>query len=260
MTSEGSHIIPSESADFYFVVCSMKAHNTLPSYSEQFLSYRPLKDVRDKSCTLSCEPQELRAQLEAALEQVDTLHEHQQQRDTERRELEQKIQEVRQESQEAKKTVEESLTDSNRDRSSLELISKSVLTEHLFFVSTTASEHVPSHSYPRSFFISHREKCSLEKLLSELQQEVNSQRAEMEVLQSSSLELQRQKDVLRQQKQDLEMQLARQQLEAQRGYGVITENDHYTKHILTGMIVCKPPLFRVQISNTCHSLAGSAPA
>uniref|UniRef100_A0A3B4GVC1 Ciliary rootlet coiled-coil, rootletin family member 2 n=1 Tax=Pundamilia nyererei TaxID=303518 RepID=A0A3B4GVC1_9CICH len=127
--------------------------------------------------------QELRARLGAALEQVDTLREHQQERDAERRELEQKIQDVRRESQEDKKALEESLRDSNRYRRSLELIS---------------------------------EKSSLEKLLSGLQQEVDSQRAEMEVLRSSSLELQRQRDLLRQQREDLEMQLARQNTEAQR--------------------------------------------
>lgn len=110
-----------------------------------------------------------------------------------------------------------------------------------------------------SFTTSHSEKSSLEKLLSGLQQEVDSQRAEMEVLRSSSLELQRQRDLLRQQREDLEMQLARQNTEAQRGYSKITENDHYTKHILTGVIVFKPRLFRVQISNTCHSPAGNAP-
>lgn len=88
---------------------------------------------------------------------------------------------------------------------------------------------------------------------------MDSQRAEMEVLRSSSLELQRQRDLLRQQREDLEMQLARQHTEAQRGYSKITENDHYTKHILTGVIVFMPRLFRVQISNTCHSAAGNAP-
>lgn len=66
--------------------------------------------------------------------------------------------------------------------------------------------------------VSHSEKGSLEKLLSGLQQEVDSQRAELEVLRGSSLELQRQRDLLRQQREDLEMQLARQRTEAQRGY------------------------------------------
>lgn len=68
--------------------------------------------------------------------------------------------------------------------------------------------------------MSHSEKGSLEKLLSGLQQEVDSQRAELEVLRGSSLELQRQRDLLRQQREDLEMQLARQRTEAQRGYSM----------------------------------------
>lgn len=68
--------------------------------------------------------------------------------------------------------------------------------------------------------MSHSEKGSLEKLQSGLQQEVDSQRAELEVLRGSSLELQRQRDLLRQQREDLETQLARQRTEAQRGYSM----------------------------------------
>lgn len=52
------------------------------------------------------------------------LRNHLQERDTERRKLEQKIQEVRRESQEAKKALEERLRDSNRYHCSLELISR----------------------------------------------------------------------------------------------------------------------------------------
>lgn len=64
----------------------------------------------------------------------------------------------------------------------------------------------------------HSEKGSLEKLLSGLQQEADSQHAELEVLRGSSLEIQRQRDLLRQQREDLEIQLTRQRTEAQRGY------------------------------------------
>lgn len=70
--------------------------------------------------------------------------------------------------------------------------------------------------------MSHSEKGSLEKLQAGLQQEVDSQRAELEVLRGSSLELQRQRDLLRQQREDQEMQLARQRTEAQRGYSMST--------------------------------------
>jgi len=66
--------------------------------------------------------------------------------------------------------------------------------------------------------VSHSEKESLEKLLSGLKQEVDSQRVELEIMRSSSQDLQRQRDLLRQQREDLEMQLARQRTEAQRGY------------------------------------------
>ncbi|TNN74186.1 Rootletin [Liparis tanakae] len=129
--------------------------------------------------------QDLRGRLDAALEQVETLRDHLQERDTERRELEQKIQEVSRESQEAKTALEETLREGHRHRCSLELMSS--------------------------------EKGSAEKLLSELRQEADSRRAELEALRGSLLELQRQRDLLRQQREDLEMQLARQRTEAQRG-------------------------------------------
>lgn len=78
--------------------------------------------------------------------------------------------------------------------------------------------NILSFSLSLSTSVSHSKKDSLEKLLSGLQQEVDSQRAELEALRGSSLELQRQRDLLRQQREDLEMQLARQRTEAQRGY------------------------------------------
>lgn len=68
--------------------------------------------------------QDLRGCLDAALEQVETLRNHLQRGETERRQLEQKIQEVRRENQEAKKALEESLRDSNRYHCSLELITR----------------------------------------------------------------------------------------------------------------------------------------
>lgn len=80
-----------------------------------------------------------------------------------------------------------------------------------------------SLSRPLSTFMSHSEKSSMEKLLLGLQQEVDSQHAELEVLRGSSLELQRERDLLRRQREDLEMQLARQRTEVQRGYSISTE-------------------------------------
>lgn len=116
-----------------------------------------------------------------------------------------------------------------------------------------------SASLPFSTSTSRSKKGSLEKLLSGLQQEVDSQHAELEVLRGSSLEVQRQRDLLRQQREDLETQLARQRTEALRGYSMSTQNDRYITHILSPVIVFKLCLFRVQISNTCHSPAGKAP-
>lgn len=118
---------------------------------------------------------------------------------------------------------------------------------------------LPLLPLPSFCLLARSERDSLEKHLSGLQQEVDSQRAELEVQRGLSLELQRQRDLLRQQREDLERQLARQRTEAQRGYNTSMENDRYTTHIPSPVIVFKLRLFRKQISNICHSLAGNAP-
>ncbi|AWP11438.1 putative rootletin-like [Scophthalmus maximus] len=158
---------------------------------------------------------DLRGCLDAALEQVDTLRGYLQDRDVERRGLEQKIQEVGRETQEAKKALEESLRDSNRYCNSLELISS--------------------------------EKGSLEKLLSGLQQEVDSQRAELEALRGASLELQRQRDFLRQQREDLETQLTRQRTEAQRGNRSQEELEGKHSHLRSELVAAKENLNQITL-------------
>ncbi|XP_034438966.1 rootletin isoform X1 [Hippoglossus hippoglossus] len=159
--------------------------------------------------------QDLHGCLDAALEQVDTLRHHLQEREIERRELEQKIQEVEREMQEAKKASEESLRESNRYCRSLELISS--------------------------------EKASLEKLLAGLQQEVDSQRAELEALRGMSLELQRQRDSLRQQREDLEMQLTRQRTEAQRGNRSLEELEGKHSYLRRELVTVKESLNQITL-------------
>lgn len=92
----------------------------------------------------------------------------------------------------------------------------------------------------------------METLLSGLQQEVNSQRAELEALRCSSLDLQRQRDLLRQQREDLEMQLARQRTEAQRGY----------RKPLHNKPLIKPSCFQapkcLELRSTTHVVANDA--
>ncbi|KAM3850238.1 uncharacterized protein crocc2 [Diretmus argenteus] len=168
-----------DSCGFESVACSSPLQGSSPLRNATLTAVQNLLSKHQK------QTQDLRGRLDAALEQVSTLRNHLQEKDAERRELEQRIQEVRRDFQEAKQTLEESHRDSSRYRSSLDLISS--------------------------------EKGSLEKLLSGLRQEVDSQCAELEVLRASSLELQRQRDLLRQQREDLERQLARQRTEAQRG-------------------------------------------
>ncbi len=65
------------------------------------------------------------------------------------------------------------------------------------------------------------EKGELERQLSALQQQkLECAQAEQEALRSSSLDIQRQRDLLRQQREDLERQLARERSESERGYGI----------------------------------------
>ena len=85
--------------------------------------------------SLTYKPQDLHGCLDAALEQVDTLRHHLQEREIERRELELKIQEVEREMQEAKKASEERLRESNRYCRSLELISRYQLIMELLSIS-----------------------------------------------------------------------------------------------------------------------------
>ncbi|KAL0191035.1 hypothetical protein M9458_013733, partial [Cirrhinus mrigala] len=64
------------------------------------------------------------------------------------------------------------------------------------------------------------EKGELERQLSALQQQLECTQVEQEALRSSSLDVQRQRDLLRQQREDLERQLARERSESERGYGI----------------------------------------
>ncbi|XP_034091518.1 rootletin isoform X3 [Gymnodraco acuticeps] len=159
--------------------------------------------------------QDLRWRLEVALDQEETLRDHLQERDAERKELEQKVLEVRRESQEAKTALDESLRDSNRYRCSVELLSS--------------------------------EKLSLENLLSGLQQEVDSQHATLEVLRGSTLELQRQHDLLRQQREDLEMQLACQRTEAQRGERSLEELEGKLSDVRRELVTVKEALSQMTL-------------
>lgn len=60
----------------------------------------------------------------------------------------------------------------------------------------------------------------MEKQLSALQHQLNCDQAELERLKSSSVDNHRQRELLRQQREDLERQLAREHSEAERGYVV----------------------------------------
>ncbi|MED6266669.1 hypothetical protein CHARACLAT_004383 [Characodon lateralis] len=176
------------------------------------------------------ESQEMDARLKAALVQVDTFKDQLQQKYAERTKLEKTIQDIQREHQEAKKALEESLKENKRSRCTLELIIN--------------------------------EKGSLEKLLSGLQQEVDSQRGEQNVLRSSSLDLQRQRDLLRQQREDLEMQLSRQHTEACRGEKAFQELERRYSDLRSELITVKESLDQITLEkemledeNTSLSLA-----
>lgn len=74
--------------------------------------------------------------------------------------------------------------------------------------------------HPVLSFCHSSERDDLEKQLSTLQHQLNCDKAELERLRSSSVDNQRQRELLRQQREDLERQLARERSEAERGYVV----------------------------------------
>lgn len=88
----------------------------------------------------------------------------------------------------------------------------------------------PPPPLPLSASVAPSEKGGVEKRLSRLQHEADSRCAELEALRDSSLELQRQRDLLREQREDLEKQLARQRTEAQRGYRRMAVTRHTSRH------------------------------
>lgn len=65
------------------------------------------------------------------------------------------------------------------------------------------------------------ERDDMEKQLSNLQHQLSCGQADLERLRSSSVDNQRQRELLRQQREDLERQLARERAEAERGYVVV---------------------------------------
>ncbi|XP_034736357.1 rootletin [Etheostoma cragini] len=194
---------------------SSESASSSPLHGRSPLRNTTLMAVQSVCAKHQKQTQDLRGHLDAALEQVETLRNHLQKRDTERRELEQKIQEVRRESQEAKAALEDSLRDSNRYRCSVELISS--------------------------------EKGSLEKLLSGLQQKADSQHAKLEVLRDSSLEIQRERDLLRQQREDLEIQLTRQLTEAQRGERSLEELEGKHSDLRRELVTVKEALSQITL-------------
>lgn len=64
------------------------------------------------------------------------------------------------------------------------------------------------------------EKGELERQFLALKQQLECAQSEQEGLRSSSLDVQRQRDLLRQQREDLERQLARERSESERGYSI----------------------------------------
>lgn len=84
-------------------------------------------------------------------------------------------------------------------------------------ITWTATHHTTTVAF---LFSLPSEKGELERQLSALQQQLECAQVEQEALRSSSLDVQRQRDLLRQQREDLERQLARARSESERGYGI----------------------------------------
>ncbi|XP_072771225.1 uncharacterized protein crocc2 [Nerophis lumbriciformis] len=152
--------------------------------------------------------QYLRGRLDVASEEVDALRSQLQHSDSARRELETRIQEVMEESQEC-------LRERDSSRSSLEVISS--------------------------------EKCGVEQRLVGAQQEADSLRGELEALRSMSSDLLRQRDLLRQQREDAELQLTRQRTEAQRGERSLEELEGKHSDLRRELVTVKEALSGVTL-------------
>ncbi|XP_053708808.1 rootletin isoform X2 [Synchiropus splendidus] len=164
----------------------LESESTSPStvHPPSSLRKTTLKAVQTALSSHQRQNQELQECLNAALEEANTLQNRLLEKNSQTKELEQRIQELTTEYQEAKKALQENLRDRESCHCSLELISSPQATE---------------------------------ADVSSMLQELDSQRADLEALRASSLVLQRQRDLLNEQREDLEMQLARQRTEAQRG-------------------------------------------
>ncbi|KTG34143.1 hypothetical protein cypCar_00000785, partial [Cyprinus carpio] len=124
--------------------------------------------------------------LEASQEQVATLQNQLNVEEDESRSLEQRIRELQQENQPLERSEEDSTRDAQRYRTSLGIVTS-------------------------------EKKRELERQVSALQQQLECTQAGQEALRSSSLDVQRQRDLLRQQREDLERQLAQECSESERG-------------------------------------------
>ncbi|KAM9831297.1 uncharacterized protein crocc2 [Neosynchiropus ocellatus] len=162
----------------------LERESTSPAHPPSSLRKTALTAVQTALSNHHRQNQELQERLNASLKQANTLQNRLLEKNRETKELEQRIQKLTTEHQEAKEALQENLTDRESCHCSLEPISSPLATE----------ARVPG-----------------------MRHELDSQRADLEALRASSLDLQRQRDLLNEQREDLEMQLARQRTEARRG-------------------------------------------
>ncbi|XP_072540199.1 uncharacterized protein crocc2 isoform X4 [Salminus brasiliensis] len=159
--------------------------------------------------------QELQVRLDAALEQAATLRDQLQDGEAERRQLEQRIQQLEQENHHAEKAGEEISRNAQRYRTSLGLVTN--------------------------------EKGELEKHLFVAQHQLNHEHAELERLRTSSVDIQRQRDLLRQQREDLERQLARERSEAERGQRTIEQLEAKHSDVRKELVTVKEALSQLTL-------------
>ncbi|XP_028817168.1 rootletin isoform X3 [Denticeps clupeoides] len=159
--------------------------------------------------------QDLRVRLDAALEQLGTLRVQLHEGQLERRELDQRIQELQQENQKTSRELEVGCRDFQRCHSTL--------------------DHVTS------------EKVRLEKQASALQEQLDSQHAELEVARVAGLDVQRQRDLLRQQREDLERQLTRQRSEAERGQRLVEQLEEKQSDLRKELVLQKEALSQLSL-------------
>uniref|UniRef100_A0A8C9T5T2 BTB domain-containing protein n=1 Tax=Scleropages formosus TaxID=113540 RepID=A0A8C9T5T2_SCLFO len=197
----------------------LDSHHPSPTHqqSSPCLSYsdRALMVVQNTLSQYKLQVQELHTQLENTQKQMATLHRQLQEGEAERKDIMQRAEQLQQERQHSERAFEESYRDAQGYRSSLDIMAS--------------------------------EKGDLEKLVLSLNQQIDSQRVELEALRSGDLELRRQQDLLLQQQEELRRESEHWRAEAERRESSLEQLEDKYSNLRKELLVLKENLSHVTL-------------